>query len=553
MPFGRLTNMSEIRYYPPSQNNIRPQAEPARPDVYLPIGYSHAPRRRPGGRAGRTVPPALIVALSAALSFLAVSFLAVSILLGVYGYYQVSERILPGVNAGSSQLGGKNRTQAAIEIHKTWNLERRLAATDGMHTASISLAEVGLSVDPVATAANAYSAGHGQSFPAEMQQMLHSVLKGWGVAPVVRLDAQQARQGLQALAAQMSQAPQDATLRLENGQLTPVPSQLGYTINVEDTLAALEQNPLAVVVGGRLEVRLMPVPPRITDVSAAMAEAQRLLASPVSIQAYDPITDERLNWPVSQQAIAEWLKVEPGEAGPQVILDPQKVAAYLTAQGSGLGGERWIDVEQYAGPLAQAVRQGAALPVILKHHPTKYTVQPGDTLLKVGWKLGMPYWRIINANPGINPDALIAGQELTIPSKDDLLPLPVVANKRIVISISEQRLWTYQDGQLLKKYVISTGINRSPTQPGVFQVLTHDIYAYASVWDLHMPHFLSIYEAWPGFQNGIHGLPTLANGQRLWANILGRPASYGCIILDLDAAETVYNWAEDGVVVQITP
>jgi lipoprotein-anchoring transpeptidase ErfK/SrfK len=66
-----------------------------------------------------------------------------------------------------------------------------------------------------------------------------------------------------------------------------------------------------------------------------------------------------------------------------------------------------------------------------------------------------------------------------------------------------------------------------------------------------MPHFLGIYEAVPGFWNGIHGLPLLSNGVRLWANVLGRPASFGCIILPLDEAEWLYGWAEEGVVVEI--
>jgi lipoprotein-anchoring transpeptidase ErfK/SrfK len=101
--------------------------------------------------------------------------------------------------------------------------------------------------------------------------------------------------------------------------------------------------------------------------------------------------------------------------------------------------------------------------------------------------------------------------------------------------------------------VISTGIDRSPTQPGVFQIQTHEINAYASVWDLHMPHFLGIYEAWPGFMNGIHGLPTLSSGRRLWAGVLGRPVSYGCIVMELEAAEWLYGWAENGVVVEIQP
>ena len=91
----------------------------------------------------------------------------------------------------------------------------------------------------------------------------------------------------------------------------------------------------------------------------------------------------------------------------------------------------------------------------------------------------------------------------------------------------------------------------SPTMAGIFQIQTHDINAYASNWDLWMPHFMGIYEAWPGFMNGIHGLPLLSSGVRLWASSLGRPASYGCVIMDLPAAESLFYWAEEGVVVEI--
>jgi hypothetical protein len=66
-----------------------------------------------------------------------------------------------------------------------------------------------------------------------------------------------------------------------------------------------------------------------------------------------------------------------------------------------------------------------------------------------------------------------------------------------------------------------------------------------------MPHFMGVYEAWPEFMNGLHGLPMLSSGRRLWVDVLGRPASYGCIILTLEDAEALYSWAEDGVVVDI--
>jgi lipoprotein-anchoring transpeptidase ErfK/SrfK len=66
-----------------------------------------------------------------------------------------------------------------------------------------------------------------------------------------------------------------------------------------------------------------------------------------------------------------------------------------------------------------------------------------------------------------------------------------------------------------------------------------------------MPHFIAIYRAGGDTYNGIHGLPTLSSGQRLWAGNLGSRASYGCIVLGLEEAETLYDWAEIGVPVII--
>ncbi|NDJ52069.1 MAG: L,D-transpeptidase family protein, partial [Chloroflexi bacterium] len=216
-----------------------------------------------------------------------------------------------------------------------------------------------------------------------------------------------------------------------------------------------------------------------------------------------------------------------------------------------LGEGRFIAVEAGAAQLQSALQNGDDAFLIVTHTPTVYTVVSGDNLIRIAWKTGIPFWRIAAANPNVNTEALSPGQTLSIPSRSDLLPLPVIPNKRLIISISEQRLWGYEDGQLVYDEIISTGIDRSPTQPGVFQVQTHEDPAYAGNWDLWMPHFLGIYEAWPGFMNGLHGLPTLSSGVTLWADVLGQPASYGCIILDLPTAESMYSWAEAGTVVEI--
>jgi lipoprotein-anchoring transpeptidase ErfK/SrfK len=101
--------------------------------------------------------------------------------------------------------------------------------------------------------------------------------------------------------------------------------------------------------------------------------------------------------------------------------------------------------------------------------------------------------------------------------------------------------------------VISTGLPTSPTAPGVFQVQSHELNAYADQWNLYMPHFMGFYHPGPNMElmNGFHGFPTRGGGYLLWTGDLGHPVTYGCVLLSLENAETLYNWAEEGVIVEV--
>jgi lipoprotein-anchoring transpeptidase ErfK/SrfK len=122
-------------------------------------------------------------------------------------------------------------------------------------------------------------------------------------------------------------------------------------------------------------------------------------------------------------------------------------------------------------------------------------------------------------------------------------------NKYILVDISEQHMYVYEGDALVNSFVSSTGINNG-TRVGSFSVLDKIPNAYGATWDLWMPNWLGIY--WSGsLENGIHALPILSSGAQLWAGYLGTPISFGCVVLGVDEAQWLYDWADVGTPVDI--
>ena len=140
------------------------------------------------------------------------------------------------------------------------------------------------------------------------------------------------------------------------------------------------------------------------------------------------------------------------------------------------------------------------------------------------------------------------------PTSEYVAPEPGFASsysgsKYILVDISEQHMYVYEGETLVYSFVASTGMNNA-TRTGLFQVQSKIPNAWGSTWSIWMPHWLGIY--WSGgLENGIHALPILPNGSTLWAGYLGRPISYGCVVLSTYDAQVLYNWAEIGTPVEI--
>jgi LysM repeat protein len=203
-----------------------------------------------------------------------------------------------------------------------------------------------------------------------------------------------------------------------------------------------------------------------------------------------------------------------------------------------------------------------------------YTVQPGDTLDGIATRFGVTTADLAQANDIYNPDLLSLGADLVIPGSEAAAAAasrqtinvttskPSSYNKpgggkpvdpaptRFVASISKQHCWLYENNVSTGDWPCSTGRRNFETPTGYYTIQSKISVAYGSTWGWNMPYWLGIYEM-NGLENGIHGLPYNKSGYRDWANRIGTPVSFGCIVLKDAAAKKVFEAATLGMQVII--
>ncbi len=483
------------------------------------------------------------------LSFLLIFVLGtVAALAAGYFVFTRSDRVLPGVHVLETDIGFMPRAAAVAALQAGWQSQTIVLE----HTAGnwpVAPDDLGMTLDADATVARALALGR---TPQSVGDMLFD---GLAVPPVWGYDPAMADATLKAVAADLNVAPVNAGVRIVNGAVETTPPADGYAVDIAASLSTLNANPTAVLGSGRLPLVTQTLAPTITDVTAEAEEARRLLATTVAVNAYDPVRDETIVWTLTPDVWGGWLRLETGADGASVWMLAQDAAdAYFATQAGALGEARYVDSAGVVTAVMDAIlAQQPGVTTRIYHYPTSHTVQAGESFASIGRDYGIPYPWLQQANPGV--ETLSVGQVVTIPSPDDLLPLPVVPSKRIVVSIAEQRVRAFENGQLLWDWPASTGIDSSPTSPGIFQIQTHELNAYAGNWDLWMPHFMGIYRPVPtsDFMNGFHGFPTRSGSQLLWTGDLGRKVTYGCVLVSSDNAAQLFGWAEEGVVVEVLP
>ena len=184
---------------------------------------------------------------------------------------------------------------------------------------------------------------------------------------------------------------------------------------------------------------------------------------------------------------------------------------------------------------------------------TEYSVKPSETLADIARRHEISVEDLATLNDLPPATFLRSGQRLLVPSTGETQPQTqslVDVQKKVIVDISEQRCRRFENDKLIDTSPCSTGM-KNATKTGHFKVQSKLRKAYGGTWDIWMPYWLGIY--WAGAtENGFHGIPWNAkSGRRIWAGLVGTPATFGCVMLRDVAMKELWNWADIGTEVVI--
>lgn len=192
-----------------------------------------------------------------------------------------------------------------------------------------------------------------------------------------------------------------------------------------------------------------------------------------------------------------------------------------------------------------------------------YTVQAGESLSQIARRYGLDWTLLAQMNNIINPDTLYAGQVITIPgvnadgSIDDLgiitpppvttvsgvtIPTPTITvGRQVVVDLSDQMTYAFEDGILLRSSLVSTGLPATPTVLGDYQVWHRTPAQTMTGPGYNLPNVQWVQYFYQGY--GLHGT--------YWHNNFGQPMSHGCVNMTNDDALWFYEFGYIGLPVHV--
>lgn len=464
----------------------------------------------------------------------------------------LASEIPPNVWAMNQPIGRMSKAEAGDLLFRNWHESIRIRVLlEGDVMAEMTPDDIGLVLDIDAMVEAASSVG------------LSGIPLGVGIEPMVSLDYGEAENYLLSIVNEVYLPPYEAGYAFENGELVGVSGRSSRELDIVGTLEAMQANPLGIFNRGQVELLTNATPPDVIDPTPFLSDAREFVDGSFTLLGYDPYTNDYEPWTTTEDQLVNWLAAGYNS----LTLREEPFERFIDAVNDTLRNNeqsRYLNDQEAYEQVNRALMSGDSEAILrLRYTSSDYTVEWGDNGYRIGQKTGLPFNLIDELNPDIEWGALSVGDTVRIPSRDKVLPLEPIANKRIVVDLTRQWLVAFENEEIVFSWPISSGRSDAPTYTGIFQILSHAEVAYGSSFSLcnasgtscgqwEMNWFMGVYEVVPGLMNGFHGAVLLPDGTYLGGGGVRYPSTFGCVMSEDEQARQLYDWAELGTIVEIT-
>ena len=226
-------------------------------------------------------------------------------------------------------------------------------------------------------------------------------------------------------------------------------------------------------------------------------------------------------------------------------LDIPVVLARLQENASGELADLALDL-----PMIETERLSPAEAVLASYEGpiSTHTVESGEELGLIAKRYNVSIEDLVALNEITDANLIYPGQSLSIPAPGEYEPTaaeappaPLATGRSLLVSVSNQRLYAYENGVLVHSHLVSTGLPATPTVLG-----DYNVYVKYQATDMSGPGYYL-----PGVPWTMYFFQGYAIHGTYWHANFGRPMSHGCVSLPPDEARWFYDFASVGTLVRV--
>lgn len=283
----------------------------------------------------RTRPaPSLLMQLGTALWIGLAAAIVLLLVINLLAALAFGNRIFPGVSLSGLSLSGLNINEAAalISSARYYPESGRITLEYGQQRWEIKPAQLGVLMDPQATAVAAYKTGRGGAVDKVLLDRFNLLRGGVEVQPAFIYNEKNTVDFLNTIAREINQPLQEASLEIQGTDVIVNDGQPGRVLDVGASLARIATQ-VELMQDDVIPLVVLETEPVILDASAQGELARTILSQPFRFTLPAEVGSVEGNWQLEPAALAKMLtfeRVQDGSANTfAVVVDPTLASLHL--------------------------------------------------------------------------------------------------------------------------------------------------------------------------------------------------------------------------------